>query len=50
MVPAAGANNLGVVYEDAGRLKDARNAYSRALELEPRYTVAAENLRRVTGG
>lgn len=40
-------NNLGVAYEKAGRLGDARAAYRRALTLAPRYAAAKKNLRRV---
>jgi tetratricopeptide (TPR) repeat protein len=39
-------NNLGVAYELAGRLSEARIAYSRALTLEPRYAAARDNLIR----
>lgn len=39
-------NNLGVAYELAGRLPEARIAYGRALKLEPRYVAARDNLLR----
>jgi len=39
-------NNLGVAYELAGRLPEARIAYARALKLEPRYAAARDNLLR----
>jgi tetratricopeptide (TPR) repeat protein len=41
-------NNLGVAYELAGRLAEARIAYTRALILEPRYAAARTNLARIT--
>jgi protein O-mannosyl-transferase len=41
-------NNLGVAYELAGRMVEARLAYTRALVLEPRYVAARDNLRRST--
>lgn len=37
-------NNLGFAYEQAGRKEAARNAYLRALEIDPRQIRAAENL------
>jgi len=40
-------NNLGVAYEKAGRIGDARSAYRHALVLEPRYSAARKNLNRV---
>lgn len=42
-------NNLGVAYEQAGRIVEARVAYTRALLLEPRYAAARANLARVSG-
>jgi hypothetical protein len=39
-------NNLGVAYEKAGRPRDALTAYAHALELEPRYLQARQNLLR----
>jgi tetratricopeptide (TPR) repeat protein len=41
-------NNLGVAYELAGRLAEARNSYARALILAPRYHAARDNLTRST--
>jgi hypothetical protein len=41
-------NNLGIAYELAGRLVEARIAYTRALILEPRYAAARANLGRIT--
>ena len=41
-------NNLGVAYERAGRLPEARVAYARAVKLEPRYAAARENLLRAS--
>lgn len=40
-------NNLGYAYELAGRKEDASKAYRRALEIDPRYARAADNLRAV---
>lgn len=40
-------NNLGVAYEKADRIGEARSAYRRALSLEPRYAAAEQNLSRV---
>jgi tetratricopeptide (TPR) repeat protein len=40
-------HNLGVVYESAGRAAEARDAYARALALEPRYRAARTSLERV---
>tara|TARA_E500000318_G_scaffold11106_3_gene9764 strand:+ start:1263 stop:3107 length:1845 start_codon:yes stop_codon:yes gene_type:complete len=40
-------NNLGVALKAAGRLKDAAQAYRRALKLAPDYAVAEANLARV---
>lgn len=37
-------NNLGYAYELAGRKEDARKAYQRALEIDPKYVRAAANL------
>ncbi len=36
--------NLGLVYRDANRMKDAENAYRRALAIKPDYAVALYNL------
>lgn len=38
-------NNLGYGYELAGRKEDARKAYRRALEIDPKYARATANLR-----
>jgi len=38
-------NNLGYAYELAGRMEDARKAYRRALEIDPKYARATANLR-----
>lgn len=40
-------NNLGVAMKAAGRLKEAAQAYRRALKLAPGYAVAEANLARV---
>ncbi|MFO0675849.1 MAG: tetratricopeptide repeat protein [Polyangiaceae bacterium] len=40
-------HNLGVAYEREGRLEPAMRSYTRALELEPRFEAARENLARV---
>lgn len=40
-------NNLGVALKAAGRLKEAAQAYRRALKLAPGYAVAEANLARV---
>lgn len=39
-------NNLGVALESEQRYAEARNAYARALLVEPRYTKARKNLER----
>ena len=39
--------NLGTVYESFGRWTEARDAYARAIVLEPRYTAARRGLARV---
>ncbi|MFZ5892753.1 MAG: hypothetical protein ACOY0T_16965 [Myxococcota bacterium] len=39
-------NNLGVAFESSHRYAEARNAYARALVLEPRYATARKNLER----
>lgn len=41
-------NNLGVAYEKADRPSAARDAYRRALSLEPNYAAAQKNLRRAS--
>jgi tetratricopeptide (TPR) repeat protein len=37
-------NMMGVIHHDRGRIEDARDAFKRALELNPNYTEAALNL------
>jgi len=39
-------NNLGVVYQKQGKLKEAVQQYTRALELNPNYQDAKDNLAR----
>jgi len=39
--------NLGVIYEEQGRTKDAEAAYRKTLELDPRYVDALANLGRI---
>ena len=41
---ARGWNNLGYAYQQAGRLRDAEAAYSRALRIDPEYALALGNL------
>ena len=43
-------NNLGYVYQLAGRHEEARLAYLRALALQPEFTRAANNLERLEAG
>ena len=40
-------NNLGFAYQSANRREDARKAYVRALELDPDYLKAENNLREL---
>jgi tetratricopeptide (TPR) repeat protein len=40
-------NDLGLVNEQLGRLEEALSFYQQALEIEPSFTPAAENLKRV---
>ena len=42
---ARGWNNLGYAYQQAGRFCDAEAAYLRALQVNPGYALARENLR-----
>ena len=44
---ARGWNNLGYAYQQAGRLRDAETAYLRALRIDPEYTHAQGNLRKL---
>lgn len=39
--------NLGAMYSEVGRIDDARRCLMRALELDPKQSEAAENLRRL---
>lgn len=41
--------NLGFAYQQAGRREDARRAYLRALELDPAYPPARQNLESLEG-
>lgn len=43
-------NNLGYVYQLAGHKEEARQAYLRALALQPEFTRAANNLERLEAG
>jgi tetratricopeptide (TPR) repeat protein len=40
-------NNLGYAYQQAGRFRDAEEAYQRALRLDPGYVLARGNLREL---
>jgi Flp pilus assembly protein TadD len=42
-------NDLGLVHEQAGQLEEATRYYQQALEVEPSFTPAAENLKRIQG-
>jgi tetratricopeptide (TPR) repeat protein len=44
--PAEAFNNLGIAYEQLGRLVEARHMYTRALQLDPGNSWIKENLRR----
>lgn len=45
--PAAAFNNLGVVFSEQQKWEEARQAFSRALELEPNYAKALVNRQEV---
>jgi Flp pilus assembly protein TadD len=47
--PAEAQNNLGITFERAGNLAQARSHYREALRLDPRLGVARENLTRLGG-
>jgi Flp pilus assembly protein TadD len=40
-------NNMGVCYNALGRYEDARAAYRKAIEMDPTYEKAKENLSKV---
>ena len=41
-------NNLGIAFASIGDLPRARDAFARALEVDPRHASARQNLARVT--
>ena len=43
-------HNMGLVYENLGNQARARDAYRRALEIQPLYNDSREGLRRLGGG